>query len=53
MIMVGSDKDKNKKDTKTSFDKIMKSLLSVPPKENKDIQKKAEKERKTKKKRAR
>lgn len=35
------------------FDEIMKALLSVPPKENKDIQDKAKKERKPKKKRAR
>ena len=51
--MAGSDKEKKGKEETPSFDQIMKSLSSVPPKENKKIKGKARKERETKKKSAR
>lgn len=44
--MASSNKQKRGKEDSIDFNKIMKSLLSVPPKENKEVQKKARKERK-------
>ena len=47
--MSNNKKQKNQlKDQKRSFDNLVKTLLSVPPKENKNIKEKTRKERKKK-----
>lgn len=46
LTIMARDKKKIKETPDSSFDQIMKALLSVEPKENSDIKEKARKERK-------
>ena len=48
MSKTSKDRNKNEKENNVDFEQLMKALLSVPPKENKGIKEKAQKERKKK-----
>ena len=44
--MSKANKERNKKENNMGFEQVMKALLAVPPKENKEIKEKAKKKRK-------